>query len=132
MGFITDHALEAIESTRSNRIEIVMYALSMGTQSTKDLVARRAARNYVRRRRAQEEPKTKERITSFCTTRFCSFNDKMDFIICEARRDHLVGESDGESPLSLILALVRAHLNSSEAEMSLHNAVCKLGTSKFR
>jgi hypothetical protein len=54
MGFITDHALEAIESTRSNRIEIVMYALSMGTQSTNDLVARRAARNYVRRRRAQE------------------------------------------------------------------------------
>jgi hypothetical protein len=35
-----------------------MYALSMGTQSTKDLVARRAARNYVRRRRAQEEPET--------------------------------------------------------------------------
>jgi hypothetical protein len=31
-----------------------MYALSMGTQSTKDLVARRAARNYLRRRRAKE------------------------------------------------------------------------------
>lgn len=54
MGFITNHALEAIEGTRSNRIEIVMCALSMGTQSTKDLVARRAARNYARRRRAQK------------------------------------------------------------------------------
>jgi hypothetical protein len=55
MGFNREHALEAVESTRSNRMEIVMdYALSMGTLSPGELAARRAARNDARRRHAQD------------------------------------------------------------------------------
>ena len=53
MGFNREHALEALESTRSNRMEIVMdYALSMGTLLPEELAARRAAREYARRRHA--------------------------------------------------------------------------------
>lgn len=50
--------------------------------------------------------------------------------LCEACQDRLVGELDGESPLSLILASIRAALKSSEAIMSLQLAVYKFGTSK--
>jgi hypothetical protein len=68
MGFIKDHALEAIESTRSNWIEILMYALSMGTQSTKDLVTRQAARTYVRCRHAQERARNNNQDTAGVAT----------------------------------------------------------------
>ena len=61
---------------------------------------------------------------------FAPLMTKWMFTLCEACRDRLVGESDGKSPLSLILASVRAALKSSEAVMSLHDTVYKFGTSK--
>jgi hypothetical protein len=45
-----------------------MYALSMGTQSTKDLVTRQAARTYVRCRHAQERARNNNQDTAGVAT----------------------------------------------------------------